>query len=100
MNEEEKKRYKNSIDTSSLLEHDAFVPSAEDIVEGDLQFAYLLIALKSDRHKFIALALFQGWNQTEIAQILGVRQQHISNEVIKIRKELIKHNIRHNRNRP
>lgn len=94
-NEIEEKRYKNSLDTLSLIEEDAVTLSAEEIAEGEIGFVDILANLPTDRQRFIALALYQGWNQVEIARMLHIHQPYIAQIIKTIRIKLVTHHIRY-----
>lgn len=94
-NDEIPKRYVIGINTISLEEADATMPSAEEIAEGDLGFADVLRSLSTDKQRFIALCLYVGFNKAEIATILGVSIENISQITKKIQIKLVKYRIRY-----
>lgn len=93
--DDETKRRRNSIDTFTILEHDALAPSAEEIAEGELGFVDILRNLENDRQRFIALALYQGWNKLEIARILKVAPPDINFFTRRMQMQLAIHRIRY-----
>jgi DNA-directed RNA polymerase specialized sigma24 family protein len=83
------------INAFSLEEGDATVPSAEEIALGDLGLADVLKSLSTDRQKFIALALYQGWNKSEIAIILKVDPSDIAHITKRMQITLATYRVRY-----
>lgn len=88
-------RHRIGINATSLEETDVCIPSAEEVAEGDLAFAEILKCLPTDRQKFIALALFQGWNHGDIAFMLSVTRPYVTQLIKKIRIILVKYQVRY-----
>ena len=78
--EEKTKRYKNSVDTFSLLEGDGV--TADDDLEreviGEQTYLDIIKKLPTDREKFIALALDNGFNKVQIAYMLSLNPSTIT----------------------
>lgn len=68
--EETTARYKNSTDTVSLVDTDGLVDDIEDKTIGDLQFLELLSLLPEKNMLIVALGLYVGLSQGEIAAIM------------------------------
>ena len=66
------KRYKNNVDTFSIIDGDGAVIDFEEKVIGEVAYIQIIQSLPNDRYKFIALALEQGFKKTEIAEMLSM----------------------------
>ena len=86
--EDEEKRHSNSFDTVSLLPEDATVASPEEEIEGKLTFQELVRELTTETEKFIALALYLGFNKRETAKMLRMHPPKITLIIKDMRKEL------------
>lgn len=81
-------RYAIGVNTVSLKDSDAESPSAEEEAEGNTMFLEVLKVLKSDRERFIAIALYIGLKQFEIADILKVAYSRVSQINTEMKQEL------------
>ena len=88
MENDEQKRYKNGYDTVNLLPEDAIVSSPEEEIGGLITFRDIVASLQSDREKFIALALFAGFNKAETARMLKVHPAKVNLVIKEMRIEL------------
>lgn len=95
MDESVQKRYKNSLDTLSLLDDDGVALSAEEIASAHIGFMDVLAHLTTDRQRFIALALYQGWNKVEISKILKVDPSDIGHITRTMQVKLAIYHIRY-----
>lgn len=89
------RRHIIGINTVSLEEADETTPSAEEIASGNLGFADILKNLSTDRQRFIALALYQGWNKVEIAFMLKVDPSDIAHITKRIQIKLATYRVRY-----
>lgn len=85
---ESKTRHKVGIDALSLLDDDGIMPSADEVGSGEYMFKQIIKTLDSEREKFIALCLDYGFENTDIAFMLGVHPSQITRGVKKIRVKL------------
>jgi len=82
-------RHKVAIDTLSLLDDDGETPSAEEIVEGQQMFFDIIRSLSSEREKFIAICLYDGFNKQEIADMLCVHPSRVTRNTQDMQKKLL-----------
>lgn len=77
-----------SIDTMSLLESDEPQPSAEDIATAERTYKEILRTLPTDRERFIAMCLGNGFDQVDVAFMLKVHPSQVSRAIRRIRVTL------------
>jgi DNA-directed RNA polymerase specialized sigma24 family protein len=82
------RRHKVGIDCLSLLSDDGESPSAEAIIIDEQVFFELIRSFESEREKFIALCLYNGYIKQETAFMLGVHPSRVTRNIQAMRKRL------------
>jgi DNA-directed RNA polymerase specialized sigma24 family protein len=77
-----------TIDAMSLLETDCPQPSAEEIAEGERTYKEIIRILPTDRERFIAMSLGNGFDQVDVAFMLKVHPSQVSRAIRRIRSTL------------
>ncbi len=92
VNEEEDKskvtRHFITIDAMSILETDEPQPSAEDIAMGERAYQDIMRALPTDRERFIAMSIGNGFDQVDVAYMTKVHPSQVSRAMRRIRNIL------------
>jgi DNA-binding NarL/FixJ family response regulator len=85
---ETNKRHVIGINTVSLLDEDGLIDTQDSIVFGKLMYQEIIRSLDTDRERFIAIAIDNGFKNIEIASMLGLHPATTSNLAKKIRVKL------------
>jgi hypothetical protein len=71
-------RYKNNVDTYSLMEGDGQTDDMERKILGEVIFVDIIKELTNDRERFIAIALYIGYSKVEIAGMLRLNPSSVT----------------------
>lgn len=86
MEEDEKiTRHMVGIDAFSLLETDGAITDTEAIALGNKMYMDILKKIPTERQKFIAVALENGFSKVEVAYMLGLSCSVVSRETQKMK---------------
>lgn len=77
-------RHSVGIDCLSLLEGDSPISNSEEIYLGDRMFMDIIKALPTDREKFVALALYNGFQRVDVSYMLTLSSSVVSRETQKM----------------
>jgi hypothetical protein len=78
------KRHMVGIDTVSVLEGDGAITNTEEMKIGEIMYLDIMKLIPTDRQKFIAIALDNGFTKVDISYMLGLSCSVITREAQKM----------------
>lgn len=81
-------RHAITIDAWSLLETDCPQTPAEEVAEGERTYKEIIRVLPTDRERFIAMSIGNGFDQVDVAFMLKIHPSQVSRAMRRIRSTI------------